>query len=49
MDIIGYFYGIAFVLGAVFAVLNFRNKRKREDERMKNIIKQAIDESKKND
>ena len=45
----GFMVIIGVILGALLAYLNFKNKRKREDERMKNVIKQAIDESKKTD
>ena len=48
MDITIIFYGFAFFLGACFAVASFKNKRKREEDRMKEIIKQAINETKDN-
>lgn len=40
---------VGILLGVVLAVLAHQNKRKCEDERMKNVIKQAIDDSKKTD
>lgn len=37
---------LCFALGIVLAIRGDRRKKLREDERMKNIIKQAIEESK---
>lgn len=43
MEFLFPFIGLA--LGGLLAVVMFKNKRKREDERMKEVIKQAINET----